>query len=513
MGRCGIACKELYNHPERKNSTCFALPPPLVERAFLLGQQGGALQRLQKRLACAKARRTHVKLSIVAAGGSVTAGPGGKSWANHMFQWLGSHPLPSTHRPYLTFLNGKLSANGVGPSYFSGCWDHHAAVWNGTTVPDLVFLEYAINDMRDASTVDIEALIRRLAAQGTIVVLLHHFTPAFMAHGNGYRGISTTAEWKHARVATHYGLSTISFGEAVGLSQTSTPWRRANARPGRTAAHRSAIDDPRDWTDAMLHPCAFQCAFTEDNMHPTVCGQKMIAELSIHALQRLLLLDEPWDERTVKGWDACNEVRTTGPCQLLPPPLSWHDQGSDHQYRCESTRPTPCWSNVGARETWNLWPLRKRGFKLINLKAGGGELAKGVVKMLWQGRIRGSFAEFEVRCPSQTYLGVRLMYLQETKFLNYGLARVEIDDAKVATLSGHRSKGGTLFISQDLAFPAKCKGLFCRRRDADTHIVRITILDPSDAPEEAARYHVSHLGFGVNAIMCMRTLKPETAYQ
>ena len=66
MGRCGIACKELYNHPERKNSTCFALPPPLVERAFLLGQQGGALQRLQKRLACAKARRTHVKLSIVA---------------------------------------------------------------------------------------------------------------------------------------------------------------------------------------------------------------------------------------------------------------------------------------------------------------------------------------------------------------------------------------------------------------------------------------------------------------
>ena len=43
-----------------------------------------------------------------------------------------------------------------------------------------------------------EALLRLLLSRGVLVLLLHHFTPAFMPGGRGYKGlVNQTAEVEH----------------------------------------------------------------------------------------------------------------------------------------------------------------------------------------------------------------------------------------------------------------------------------------------------------------------------
>ena len=61
------------------------LPAAFIERSFSLGIQGGALARLRRRLAC---NTTLPVVKIAVAGGSVTAGPRGRSWANYMMEAL-----------------------------------------------------------------------------------------------------------------------------------------------------------------------------------------------------------------------------------------------------------------------------------------------------------------------------------------------------------------------------------------------------------------------------------------
>ena len=140
-----------------------------------------------------------------------------------------------------------MHAGALLPPDLSACWEHHIDDWGGR-YPDIALLEYAVNDFGE-SAADMEALLRVLLPRGTLVVLLHHFTPAFMLGGGGYKGsINATGEYKHERLARHYDLSSVSVGEAMGLSPRSLTAHsvRVRATDGTRATHGRGDELDRD---------------------------------------------------------------------------------------------------------------------------------------------------------------------------------------------------------------------------------------------------------------------------
>ena len=484
------------------------LPAAFIERSFSLGIQGGALARLRRRLSC---NTTSPAVNIAVAGGSVTAGPGGRSWANYMMEAL-KNEVQSRHE----FTWKKLASNGVGPAYLSGCWDHHF-----DNVPDIVFLEYSVNDF-GPSNLDMEVLVRKQIERGTLVVLLHHFTPNFIVGGEGYKSLhNVTAEAKHSRLVQHYGLSSVSVGEAVGLSHLSTAWKRAATAQtvGQHAFHRTQGRTSKTGGDgaAMLHPCAFLCSIftTKDGIHPSPCGQHMMGQLATYAVRRLLRLDEKTPVHRSQHFHRClpeKRQAAARECVPLPAPESWRQPVSKGKQQSLTSRPssavrncystTACWSNVGAPETWNLKPTRNRGFTQIDLKASSRknhEVPGGsrIFKMLWEGRKPGSFVEFSVQCSSLEYQAVRLTYLTGHA-LHYGHAKITIDGATVGIGDAFRPKQGNLFKAADYTLPTKCGGKRPTSCPVESHVVRVTVLNATSDPGTSRKR-----GFGLNSIMCI----------
>ena len=520
--KCSQGC---HKKVASQRASCLQLPQSLLSRGFTLGRQGGVLDDLWHRIGCSGQAGT-IPVSIAVAGGSVTAGPGGKSWANHMMQTLQSELAIAGAKHRISLQWGKLATNGVGPAYLSACWDHHSGEWGGK-VPDIAVLEYAVNDF-GSSMANMEALVRELMSRGTLIVMLHHFTPTFMAGGNGYKGIhNDTGELKHTRLANHYGLSSVSVGEVVGLSRRSAVYRRASERTAGVERHGRDSSARAIERDAMLDPCAFACSFADDLVHPTTCGQRMLGQMASHALRRLLLMHEPPSSSSHRSpsrhcartgsatsTDAADEPAAAiakRPCGALPPPISWHEKGgkSGSSARCASV--SKCWSNVGPPARWNLKPIDSIGFRLINLKSNSRDVNTKLFKMLWEGRTPGAYAEFAVQCSSEDYQAIRIMHLTGHA-IHYGSARIEINGQTVAEPSGHRAKQGSLFISADFPFPRRCPqgrkhvaALFGSSRcPVREHKVRVTVL-----PSVNTREH-NLVGFGINSIMCIRNARVES---
>ena len=491
---CGASCK-VPTRTSLNESLCARVPNAFVERSFALGAQGGALAQLRRRLACSQTP----SLNIAVAGGSVTAGPAGRSWANYMIDAL------KARKSRFEFSLSKLASNGVGPAYLSACWEHHFA-----KVPDVAILEYAVNDF-GPSVLDMEALVRNLLMRGIVVVVLHHFSPAFITNGIGYKGlVNATAEAKHARLVQHYALSSISVGEAVGLSQRSSAWRRAataatldraDVRGARGVRRRQSLET----NAAMLHACSFLCLFNSDQIHPTPCGQRMMGRLATHAVRSLLAdaLSTPCSSPPAASWWSTAATRAheakTGACTPLPAPLSWTEAAASPTLSsCVGS--SKCWSNVGAPATWNLLPKRNRGFTQINLKSNGKDVpgAGRVFKMLWEGRKPGSYIDFPLTCSSREYQAVRVMYLTGHS-IHYGHGRIEIDGQTAGVESAFRAKQGSLFKPADYAFPTRCGGGEC---PVEQHVVRVTVLNTTAEPGGRK------VGFGINSISTLRRPKP-----
>jgi hypothetical protein len=495
---CGRQC--VRGDDQRRNANCTVLlPAELTERSFRLGWQAGALSRLRRRLACS----TSPAVRIAIAGGSVTAGPGGTSWADHMLAALQSDKSSRINFPYERN-KSKLASNGVGPAYLSACWEKHFER-PGREVPDVTFLEYAVNDLPSGDNAkDMEALVRKLVTSGTVVVILHHFASAFMPGMGGYRGLyKNTAEGKHERVARHYGLSSVSVGDAVGLSPISKALQLAIAEPRlpfmnppHASSQRRRADDA---ASAVWHPCAFWCSFMDDKIHPTKCGQKMISTLAVHAVRRLLLMDKKESSRRTRQ-HAC-PTTAVKPSRCMPLPSSiWGPNTTSRDSGCGATA-SKCLSNVGPRESWNLQPASNTPFKLIDLKNNGRQVpgSGAVFKMLWEGRTPGNSIEFSVPCSSSQFRHLRVMYLTGHA-INYGFGSVHINGILVGTLDAYRHKQGSLFVGADFAFPSRCSNPWWLRWwpcPTSNHIVRITVLNRTRNPVKGM------FGFGVNSIMCL----------
>lgn len=181
-----------YAPPNESKRTCALLPPWAVKRAVTL-RQARSSSELGRRLRAATVARP---LVVAAIGGSVSAGSGGRSWLEYMkaeyfreawgTKW--KHRLDSRRIQFY-----KQATNAMGPSYMARCLPRHIAALGGR-LPDVVIAEYAVNDFGAMGghdviykPVDMQHLARLLADLGIVLILLHHFSPAFLMGGSTYK--------------------------------------------------------------------------------------------------------------------------------------------------------------------------------------------------------------------------------------------------------------------------------------------------------------------------------------
>ena len=253
--RLAVCSINNYAPPEESLRTCALLPSWAVQRAVTLRQ---ASSELGRRLRAATVARP---LVVVAIGGSVSAGPGGRSWLEHMKDDYFREAWGTGQAGAIQFY--KLATNAMGPSYMARCLPRHTGAFGGR-MPDVVIAEYAVNDgdaMGDHEPVDMRHLASLLADLGISLILLHHFAPAFLVGGSTYKGRRHTGEPVHERLASGGAhLTSASLQKATGLPSA---WAPAS--------------------EPALSTCAFACAFTSDNIHPNPCGQRFLAQVSCPA--------------------------------------------------------------------------------------------------------------------------------------------------------------------------------------------------------------------------------------
>ena len=172
MGKpCNKACHvKHYAPPNVSAARCPSLSTPFIQRGVKLRGASAPMhtfQRLQRRLACHSKANPIIVASI---GGSVTAGPGGYSWAEYMRDdyWPAARVLRTTLLDtHVRFT--KLATNAMwvddtriarilhvferilcseltlahalcrGPDYMSVCFERHLSSFGGK--PDVVFAE------------------------------------------------------------------------------------------------------------------------------------------------------------------------------------------------------------------------------------------------------------------------------------------------------------------------------------------------------------------------------------
>lgn len=253
--RLAVCSINNYAPPEESLRTCALLPSWAVQRAVTLRQASSELGRRLRAVTVAR------PLVVVAIGGSVSAGPGGRSWLEHMKDDYFREAWGTGQAGAIQFY--KLATNAMGPSYMARCLPRHTGAFGGR-MPDVVIAEYAVNDgdaMGDHEPVDMRHLASLLADLGISLILLHHFAPAFLVGGSTYKGRRHTGEPVHERLASGGAhLTSASLQKATGLPSA---WAPAS--------------------EPALSTCAFACAFTSDNIHPNPCGQRFLAQVSCPA--------------------------------------------------------------------------------------------------------------------------------------------------------------------------------------------------------------------------------------
>jgi lysophospholipase L1-like esterase len=183
-------------------------------------------------------------VTVVAMGGSITTGyaadpPHSRGWAAQVAAWLGRHG-------HVRFVNAGVS----GTDSAAGAQRVQAHVL--AEQPDLVFVEYGVNDEGQAPAVrerSYEGLLRQLLAAPhapAVVALM------LTQQGNQPRGAVQT----QLRTAAHYGVTAIDFGR----------WMQARVEAG-DAGWAPLYDEP---------------------VHPNQQGHDRIAQAVVETLQQVL---------------------------------------------------------------------------------------------------------------------------------------------------------------------------------------------------------------------------------
>ncbi|MBR3960743.1 MAG: hypothetical protein IKK13_00850 [Clostridia bacterium] len=163
------------------------------------------------------------KLEVAYLGGSVTNGAGGSNgycWASATTEWLKTN-----------FPNAQISDTNAGWGGTGSYWGFHRMDDSVLSKnPDLVFLEYAINDAyagysRVEASLYMEGIVRKIRNTNPncdIVII-------FVTDNSGAKRLGTEYEQLlgHKDVAEHYGIPTINVGFALvkEMERTGNDWK------------------------------------------------------------------------------------------------------------------------------------------------------------------------------------------------------------------------------------------------------------------------------------------------
>ena len=214
-----------------------SLPPTVQER--------GGLPHVFAKLKAGKS------VTIAYFGGSITAGAGASDGEKTSYRALVGQWFTTTFpQASVTNVNAAIGGTGSDLAAFRLKRDvlaHH---------PDLVFVEYAVNDdgtpdaMVDRAMEGIVRQIRR-ADPVTDVCFVYTFVPAWLPEietGTPHRTVKL-----HEAVAEHYGIPSVNFGPPVAQALTAGTLTQAD--------------------------------FTKDGTHPTDTGYKLYADTLIGFLE------------------------------------------------------------------------------------------------------------------------------------------------------------------------------------------------------------------------------------
>ena len=393
------------------------------------------------------------------------------------------------------------------------------------------------------------------------------------------RAWKETAERKHTAAATRLGVPRISMAVSLGLLPAdflheSKPPPVELQRVGGVAAQAER------WA---IHPCTFACSHHTDLIHANGCGHRLIAKIVAVALRSLLTIDAshpptasalfpefpPLQQLPSAETRLCVRMNlpsegdsSSGAVHYLPSagPPGAHLQVAPALCRADARDVAAverCYSNVGPRSRWNLWPAGLRGGGRYVRGGGTSGITSGITsegrsgsgaddgltdpasgwrlvdlakhqqyqstnsgrrqfKFLWEGRRPGSTIRFRIDCPragggSDVNNGMlRLMVLQ-TATQGYGSALLSIDGIPIANISG-RSAKGSLFVDQDMRLPSPPSSLHHANVVSESRAesraggrrvpglgaarrldVELTVLPSPDG---------GGVGFGLNTIIC-----------
>ena len=153
---------------------------------------------------------TDKELSIAYVGGSVTDGYGAsnqgeKSWAAHLGRWL------REEYPDAEIKNTKLSIGGTGSYFAAFRYEREVAPKN----PDLLFIEYAVNDKYNGVTYDqvvrsSESIVRLALEKNPAIDIIYVLT-----FDNGTRDADFDQLRAHRDVAQYYNFPYIKLADHV----------------------------------------------------------------------------------------------------------------------------------------------------------------------------------------------------------------------------------------------------------------------------------------------------------
>lgn len=231
----------------------------LVERSLLTA---GNTARMENALRKAKAGE---EITVAYIGGSITEGltaGADKCWARLSYEWL-CEALPGAK---INYVNAGMSGTPSTLGVVRAERDVIAPYGN----PDLVFVEFAVNDGQDGLSKNAyESLVRRmLSLDGDPAVVL-----LFTVLKNGY-----SCENAHMKpIGEHYELPMISVGTALNdeFASGRTPWEK----------------------------------YSDDESHPNEWGHVLVKDFVAHYFETVLDgMDEAGEAKPVVGIDSAEPL-------------------------------------------------------------------------------------------------------------------------------------------------------------------------------------------------------------
>jgi lysophospholipase L1-like esterase len=279
------------------------------------------------------------KLKVVFIGGSITRGGGADGYVAATERWLRAQ-WPTAE---ITVVNAGIS--GTDSGFGAKRYDRDVLVHR----PDLVLIEFAVNDGQMDHTADVERMVHKTWRQDpqTDIVIFHTLAKG---HLEDYQaGRQPVAAAFHERVAAHYGIPTLGLAQAVA----------AKIQAGEIT-----------WEQ-----------FANDGCHPHAGGYALFNATLQEALPRLFAVGQP-GPHTLKA-------PLTADLQVYPPAIEVKPlavppfvDGSGRPALASYSLPVPAWHWIGepdyADETgkplWRLHWLAKAKTAAMDAQIG---LAKG----------------------------------------------------------------------------------------------------------------------------------------